>query len=154
MNAPKPSAIRLMEGMRGHRPLNDREPVALIGAPTMPSHLDALARREWRKLVPLLLAMRVLAESDGLALATLCSNSANIIRAQTELAKSKSLLIATGPNGYRQQHPLISVLHSEQRMLIVLLREFGLTPSSRTRVEANQSSGDMDALEMKLCGDL
>ena len=62
---PKPTALRLYEGNRGHRPLNDREPVALMGEPEMPKHLDRDARREWRRLVPLLMTMRVLTRATG-----------------------------------------------------------------------------------------
>jgi P27 family predicted phage terminase small subunit len=152
----KPTAIRRLEGNRGHRPFNDREPVVFMGEPPMPTHLGALERREWRRFVPLLLDMGVLAESDGTALTALCSSSATIIRAQMELQKLPSLLMKTGPNGYTQQHPLLGVIHSERKVLIVLLREFGLTPSSRSRVETINPEYDadgMDALERALCGD-
>ena len=46
----------------------------------MRKHLDRDARREWRRLVPLLMTMRVLSESDGLALASLCMTTARWFR--------------------------------------------------------------------------
>ena len=148
----KPTAIRKLEGNRGHRPFNDREPLVLIGEPPMPAHLGALERREWRRLTPILLDLGVLAESDGTALANLCSCSATIIRAQKEMEKCPSLLLKTGPNGYQQQHPLLGVIHSERRALIILMREFGLTPSSRSRVQTVGEAGGIDRLEALLCG--
>lgn len=56
--APKPTALRIIEGNLGHRPLNQREPKPLVGEPDVPAHLSRDAKKEWRRLVPILLAMR------------------------------------------------------------------------------------------------
>jgi P27 family predicted phage terminase small subunit len=153
--APKPTALKAFEGNRGHRPLNDREPIPLAGAPTMPRHLDKDARREWKRLVPILLAMRVLTEADGIALSNLCMAYSVLIRAQTMMLKSatgrqSSLLIKTG-SGYIQQSPLLGIINSQMAALTVMLREFGLTPASRSRIVTTTDSGGVDALELKLC---
>jgi P27 family predicted phage terminase small subunit len=155
---PKPTALRLYEGNRGHRPLNDREPVALMGEPTMPKHLDADARREWRRLVPLLMTMRVLTESDGLALASLCMTYSTLVQAQRLMVKAaggkgSSLLIKTA-SGYIQQSPLLGIINGQMAALTVMLREFGLTPASRSRILAtSENSSGIDPLELKLCGE-
>ena len=70
--APKPKSIRVMEGNRSRRPLPTNEPRPLAGEPDMPAHLDREARKEWKRLVPILLAMRVLTVADGVALGNLC----------------------------------------------------------------------------------
>jgi hypothetical protein len=55
----EPTALRLHEGSPARRPLNDRKPVALLGEPEMPKHLDRDAPR-MEALVPLLMSMKVL----------------------------------------------------------------------------------------------
>jgi P27 family predicted phage terminase small subunit len=155
---PKPTAIRILEGNREHRPFNDREPTPLTGAPLMPKHLDATASREWRRLVPTLLAMHVLSESDGLALGNLCMTYSRLVKAEILLSKADSkksgtpLLMKVGRNGYVQQAAILSVIHSEMATLTVLLREFGVTPASRSRiVTTGDAAGGIDPLELKLC---
>src|SRR6266702_3836517 len=91
---PKPTGLRIYEGNRSHRPLNDREPTPLTGEPMMPSYLDREARKEWRRLVPILMTMPVLTEADGLALANLCTTYSQLVQAQRLMLKA-----ATGKRG-------------------------------------------------------
>jgi P27 family predicted phage terminase small subunit len=53
-------------------------------APECPGHLDAEAKREWRRLVKMLLRVRILTEADGLVLANLCPACSTLVKAQTE----------------------------------------------------------------------
>lgn len=159
--APKPSALRKLEGRVSHRPLNDNEPIALIGEPECPRHLNAIARKEWRRLCPLLLSMGVLSETDGIALGNLCNAYATLISAQRLMNKASkgpgSGLLIKSPNGYLQQSPLLSIVNRQIEIVNRLLSEFGLTPSSRTRVDAISpacvTGGIGDPLERALCGD-
>ena len=153
--APKPSSIRMLEGNAAKRPLPSNEPLPLSGEPDMPAHLDREARREWKRLVPILLSMRVLTVADGMALANLCHAYSLLVHAheamqQAAKAGGSGLLMKT-PSGYVQQSPLIGIINSQVEIINRISREFGLTPASRTRVAAMNDSED-DALETKLCG--
>jgi P27 family predicted phage terminase small subunit len=161
--APKPTAIKILEGNRGHRTFRENEPTPLAGEPTMPKHLDKEARREWRRLVPLLLSMRVLSEADGVALGILCSAYSTMIRAQmmlitTSKGTQSPLLIKT-PSGYIMTSPLLSLINSQSEIVSKQLQQFGMTPSSRTRIAAAAVGANFvpgswdDPLERKLCGD-
>ena len=91
--APIPTAIRIMEGNPGKRPLTGREPQPAAGVePRCPDHLDKDARKEWRRLVPILLRMRVLTEADGYALANLCQAYSTMAKAQRKLNETGLLL--------------------------------------------------------------
>jgi hypothetical protein len=57
---PKPSAIARAEGNPGKRRLNDCEPQPRATTPRRPDHLGALAKKEWRYLVPVLRRMKAL----------------------------------------------------------------------------------------------
>jgi len=129
---PKPRALRMLEGNPGKRPLNEREPQPPIGRPRCPEYLDDLAKREWRRLVPILEKMRVLTEADDIALANLCMQYSLLQQAQVKLAKT-GLLIKTR-SGYIQQSPLVAIVANCVEQVGRLCREFGLTPASRTRI--------------------
>ena len=78
-----------------------------------------------------------------------------MIRAIEDKAKSEGKELPGGP-----LFALISMTSGRLAMnairdlgarVLIERREFGLTPSSRTRISA-PSDGSMDSLEMKLCG--
>ena len=68
--------------------MNPLEPQPLLRRPKCPDYLDEAAKREWKRLVPVLEAMRVLAEADGIALGNLCMQYALLQEAQTKLRKT------------------------------------------------------------------
>lgn len=140
---PKPTALRILEGNPGKRPLNHREPNP-GGVPQCPRHLDAHARREWRRLLPILLRMRVLTEADYIALANLCQTYSTMVQAQEQL--SKAGLLYKSQSGYIQQSPLLSIVNTCVETINKLCREFGLTPSSRCRLTVNPDEKADDAV--------
>ena len=92
---PKPSVIEIAEGCPGKLPVNRDEPQPRQVAPKCPAHLDETARREWRRLVPVLKRMRVLTEADGIALGNLCQTYSTLIQAQEKLTKQRILYKGT-----------------------------------------------------------
>jgi phage terminase small subunit len=70
-------------------------------APEYPDDLDDTAKREWKRLVKILLRARVLTEADGYTLANLHQDWSTLVKAQTKL-KEFGLLLKT-PSGYIQQ---------------------------------------------------
>jgi P27 family predicted phage terminase small subunit len=137
--APEPTALKLHRGNPGKRPLNQWEPQPLPVAPTCPAHLDAEAKKEWRRLVKILMRMRVLTEADGMALASLCQARSTMVKAKQKLSET-GILLKT-PIGCVQQNPLISIVNSCTETVTRLSREFGLTPASRTRIHAGPKNG-------------
>ena len=142
---PQPTSLRVIRGNPGKRPLNDREPQPRDVAPKCPDYLDDVAKKEWKKLVKMLRFMRVLTEADYMALASLCQAFSTMAKAQDQL-KQTGLLLKT-PSGYVQQSPLISIVNQNAELVTKLCREFGMTPSARSRVmthgqEANANPFD------------
>ena len=67
--------------------------------------------------------------------------------------KRWSMLIKSA-SGYIQQSPLLGIINGQMAALTVMLREFGLTPASRSRILAtSERNGGIDPLELKLCGE-
>jgi P27 family predicted phage terminase small subunit len=116
------------------------------GAPECPDHLDAVAKKEWGRLSGILLAMKVLTEADYIALGNLCQAYSTLIDAQKHLNKG-GILFKT-PNGYIQQNPLLGIIRAQMNIVNGLVREFGLTPSSRTRIaiEKEDDNGNDDLM--------
>src|SRR5688572_3760911 len=145
--APKPTALRVLEGNPGKRPLNDREPKPRSIAPRCPRHLDKEAQREWRRIVPILLRMRVLTEADEYTLGMLCQTYSTLIKAQQKLSETGLLLKMR--SGYVQQNPLLGIVNNCTETISRLSREFGLTPASRTRLQALPQA-QVDSNEWKM----
>lgn len=111
----------------------------------MPKSLDANARKEWRRLLPILERMRVLTEADGIALANLCVDYSLLQEAQASLVKT-GLLTKNKKTEMIHQNPLIKVVAQTTDRVSRGLREFGLTPASRSRVQTVSDSKGGESL--------
>lgn len=130
---PKTSAQKLMDGNPGKRPIRPDLP-APAGAPPMPKRLmvDAVAVAKWQELVPILLGLGTLTTADGEALATLCEVHSSAQACLLELR-------ATGPVmhtdlGGVKPNPAGPLYRGLVSLQASLMGEFGLTPTSRTRL--------------------
>lgn len=137
----KPTNIEIAEGNPGHRAINTREPKPMEIQPRMPDYLDAQARREWRRLCPMLERMRVLTEADGIALANLCVDYSLLQKAQEDLAKT-GLLVKNPKTGMIHQNPLLNIASVVSGRVARGLREFGLTPASRSKIQTSSDTKD------------
>jgi phage terminase small subunit len=70
--APKPTALKLLQGNPGKRAINGREPKPKTGMPRCPDWLDEEAKACWKRIVPQLNGMGVLTLIDADALANYC----------------------------------------------------------------------------------
>ncbi len=138
--APKPSALVLLEGNPGKRPINRTEPKPRLKIPACPDHLDEHAKAEWKRLVRVLRHMKLLTEADYMALGNLCQAYSRMVKAERKLSEA-GLLYKT-QSGYVQQSPLLSVINTSVETITRLCREFGLTPSSRSRIQLLSSENE------------
>jgi P27 family predicted phage terminase small subunit len=146
---PKPTVVEMMEGRPGHRRINSNEPQPRNVAPKCPKHLDARAKKEWQRLVPILLRMRLLTKADGIALETLCQTYSTMLKAQEKLHEVG--ILYKSPSGYVMQSPLLNIVGGCVDTLTKLSREFGLTPASRSRLSITASNDGIDEIELALC---
>ncbi|OFX13210.1 MAG: hypothetical protein A2Z18_11120 [Armatimonadetes bacterium RBG_16_58_9] len=131
-----PTAIKLVRGNPGKRPLNQREPQPQPGPPPMPEKLasNELAAQEWHRLCPMLERMRVLTEADGIALANLCFDVALLDDCQKKLSET-GLLVRNKATGLIHRNPLVDMLGQTTDRVTKALREFGMTPASRSNIQ-------------------
>jgi P27 family predicted phage terminase small subunit len=96
--------------------------------------LNALAKKEWCRLVPELLKHGLLTKIDRAALAAYCVTYGRWIEAEVQL-KTEGLTIKT-PSGYEQASPWLSVANKALALMRSYASEFGLSPATRSRVSA------------------
>ena len=151
---PKPTALKVLEGNPGRRPLNQNEPKPKSKKKLQcPSHLNAEAKKEWRRLSKVLIEMGVLTELDTAAFAGYCQAYARWKEAEEFIEKHGSLVKT--PNGYFQQVPQVSIAQTNLKIMLKFAEQFGLTPSSRSRIIAGETTKDSsDEMEQILGGDL
>jgi P27 family predicted phage terminase small subunit len=146
--AAKPVELKLLEGNRGHRPVDVTglfRPE--VGAPDAPKWLTAEARKAWRRLAPELLRYNLLSRVDRDGFAMLCQTIGRLELIERALAGRMATAVAAGqdaaeallgstPNGMKVQSAMYQVLNREQAKLHQMLASFGLRPDARARVQA------------------
>ncbi|MCE9635850.1 MAG: phage terminase small subunit P27 family [Planctomycetes bacterium] len=130
---PKPTALKVLAGNAGHRPLNKGEPRPRPLLPKCPPVLQGEAKAEWRRMGKKLHALGLLSEIDGAALTTYCLTWARLVDAEGKLRQHGAVVIS--PNGFPVQSPYLAVATKATEQLVRILVEFGMTPSSRSRIQ-------------------
>jgi P27 family predicted phage terminase small subunit len=98
----------------------------------MPKHLRGEAATEWRRIAPLLAKMKCLTEWDRSLLSAYCFEWGVYVELCKKV-KVKDLVITT-INGNKIHNPLFSARNKALTNLKELATEFGLSPSSRSRL--------------------
>jgi P27 family predicted phage terminase small subunit len=145
---PKPTELKVLEGGRGHRPLElDKMFRPEVGAPDAPRWLLPEAKKAWRRLTPELLRYNLLSKVDRDAFAMMCQTIGRLEQVERSIGARQAVLVAAQkdpsealmdrtPNGLSIQSALYQILNKEQAKLHRMLEGFGLRPDARARVTA------------------
>jgi P27 family predicted phage terminase small subunit len=131
---PKPTALKVLTGNPGKRPLPANEPVPETAVPEPPEHLTDEARLEWFRIAAELEALGLVTRPDRAALAAYCQAWGRWVEAEENLRKFG--VIVKSPNGYPMQSPFLAIANKAMEQMRQFLTEFGMTPASRSRVSA------------------
>jgi P27 family predicted phage terminase small subunit len=143
---PTPTKLKVLHGNPGRRPLNESEPQPEGGLPTCPAELNDAARLEWRRVGRELERLGLVSRLDRAALAAYCEAWAQWLEAIAAVQKTGAVVKA--PSGYPILNPHLAVANQAYARMKAMLVEFGMTPSSRTRlVGAPGESEDDPAAE-------
>lgn len=146
---PKPTALKLLEGNPGKREINSLEPTPEKRAPKCPNWLDGEAKKEWRRLAKNLEHLGLLTQVDMAAFAGYCQAFARWKEAEEFISKHGT--IVKTPSGYWQQVPQVSIAQTYLKIMNKFCEQFGLTPSSRSRIVAETGRQDtVDPMELLL----
>ena len=133
---PKPTKLKLLSGTWRKDRATPGEPTPKIEVPSPPSHLDAEARSEWKRISVDLARLGLVAKIDRAMLALYCQTWSRWVEAERELKRGG--LTVSSPNGYNIPSPYVSIATTAAKDLRGLASEFGMSPASRTRVKAEK----------------
>ena len=140
---PQPTALKLLKGNPGKRPINGREPKPRPVPPKCPTWIDAAAKREWRRVVPELDRIGLLTTVDMAALAAYCQAFSRWKDAEESL--SEHGVTFETEKGYLMPRPEIAIAKMYLGFIKSFCAEFGLTPSSRGRMTLPEVDEDEGA---------
>lgn len=151
---PKPTALKILEGNPGKRPINEQEPKPNKKAPKYPTWLEPEAKKEWKRMSKTLENMGVLTEVDMTAFAGYCQAYARWKEAEEFLSKHGTIFKT--PSGYIQQVPQVSIAQTYLKVMKDFCSEFGLTPAARSRIrvdiEENKNDDPMEKILQEVNG--
>jgi P27 family predicted phage terminase small subunit len=146
---PTPTVLKLIRGNPGKRQIKANEPKPQRGIPRCPSHLDQKAKVAWKKLCERLDQMGVLTLADEYALEMLCGVYARIRDLQKVIkgyGGTTYKTTSTAGDLTVKSYPEVSHLEKAETIFRSYLTEFGLTPSSRTKLEVTEKPTTNDPL--------
>ena len=146
---PIPVGIKLLKGNTGKRRPAEGVPSPPAAEPKCPTILKGEARREWKRIVPELLACKILSLPDRAALTAYCQCWGRWYAA--EKTRDEKGDYEFGEKGARKA-PWVTVAHAEIEAMRKYLVEFGLTPSSRVRLGRPEAGKKADPLDEFLAG--
>ena len=144
--APKPVELKVLEGNRGHRPLDLNSTFRPeVGLPSIPKDLSPEARKVWKRLSAELLRYNLMSVIYSDTFEDLCETIATVKLLRHSLRGRQQLLRDQGkdpaeafevktPNGMPVQHPIYQTLKAERNHMHSCLARFGLAPSEQARV--------------------
>ena len=137
---PTPTKLKLLKGNPGKRPIRDDEPQPDVEIPEPPEELSADAQAEWERVTPMLYELGLLSQIDRAALTAYCVAWGRWMEAEAALKKHG--VVVKSPNGFPVQSPFLAVANRAMKQVKEFLAEFGVSPSSRTRVSASKKPAE------------
>ena len=144
---PKPTTLKILEGNPGKRSLKDHEPLAATEIPECPEFLDDEARAEWFRMAKLLQDMGLLTRADRAALAAYCTAYSRWVTAERQVQRLGTIVKSPLKN-FPMKSPYLTVADQALENMRKFMVEFGLTPSSRSRIrmpEGSRAGDEFDA---------
>ena len=137
----KPTALALLHGNPGKRPLNKNEPKPPIGA-VCPAWVCKEGKKEWNRLIKTFTDIELITAADQAALAAHCQSWGRWMEAE-KIVEAEGLMIEEPIAnkegkivGYKKKrHPMS--IEAEKRLQAMLRSGslFGLDPPSRAKIQ-------------------
>lgn len=144
--AAKPTALKILEGNPGNRRLNDNEPKYGLSEETnkAPPWLGKYAKKEWKRVLPLLSKNGLMTDADYMALCAYCQNVDTWVNAE-KMKRAEGLTEVTS-KGCTIQHPAVGIANTAMTNMLKFAKEFGLTPASRANLSAKKFEDEENPL--------
>jgi P27 family predicted phage terminase small subunit len=139
-----PSRIKVIKGtFRPDRaPANEPDPLVITSVPRAPSHLNRWAKQMWNATARELVRLRMFTTLDTYSLEVLCEQygiyrelKESITHKKVEGKLQKITLAEYLATRNSQTMPEFTAMKGAFERYSALLKEFGLSPSSRSRID-------------------
>jgi P27 family predicted phage terminase small subunit len=138
---PIPNELKRLAGNPGHRPIRPAELELPASTPVCPSHLDARARAEWKRITDLVAPIGLLRGTDQAVLAAYCQCYSRWVEAEEKLRTTGPIVLAV--EGTIIENPYLAIATRALTQLRYFMVELGFTPATRTSVPLVPST-DLD----------
>src|SRR5687768_12606068 len=129
-NASKKSMASLLDGVHPE-----------VAIPKCPSHLQTEAKKEYKRISVELESLGLVSHIDRAALAAYCAAWAETVHCEKKISQLNAAdpngeagLVGITPNGYQQMSVWVQIRNRAYDRMMKFAAEFGMSPSSRTRV--------------------
>lgn len=151
----KPTALHVLNGNPSKKKSlgeGEPKPPPVIDAPKPPSWLSKHAKKEWKRLAPVLVRVGLLTEADIGSFVMLCQAYGKWEEYERDIQKNGSTYIYINKGGGENEveRPQTKLAHKAYERYKSLCTEFGVTPASRTRIEVKSEEAESDPLERLL----
>jgi len=139
-----PTELKKQRGTLRKDRLNENEPKLPSVIPPIPTWLSEDGQKAFSELSNLLHDMSVLTQADELALTLLCDAYSEYKRAKEVVNELGATMEVTSREGNSKSviRPEVQIANQSFVRVFQLLKEFGLTPSSRAKVNAIENQGN------------
>ena len=137
-----PTELKKQRGTLRKDRLNENEPKLPSVIPPIPTWLSEDGQKAFSELSNLLHDMSVLTQADELALTLLCDAYSEYKKAKEVVNELGSTMEVTSREGNTKSviRPEVQIANQSFVRVFQLLKEFGLTPSSRAKVNAIENA--------------
>jgi P27 family predicted phage terminase small subunit len=130
-----PTKFHVLNGTDRPCRRNDEEPAPDVfnKIPDPPEHLSVSAKKEWGRMSVILHSNGLLTQLDYSQFAIYCQAWGRWVDAESSISEN-SMVVQTA-NGNPVNNPYINIANTAMRDCHKFLSEFGMTPSSRTKIK-------------------
>lgn len=145
LRGPQPTPTRILQLRGTYRkdrhgdPADQPQLEELEALPPPPGFFDTVAAFEWDRIGHELVAKRVLCKADLAAFTGYCCSVSRAVNADRAVMKLGSTMVT--PQGFEMARPEVAIAKQAWSEVNKFAREFGITPSSRSRVRVPQPTG-------------
>jgi P27 family predicted phage terminase small subunit len=145
--APKPTNLKLIQGTFRKDRAPRTEPQPETKAPKMPTWLNRDGKREWKRIIGELEELGLVSELDRNVLAAYCQAFGEWREHSRAVYENGTTTISGA--GSIVAHPEVAMRNDAYRRMLKAAQEFGLTPSSRTRINGAEGAREVENDFMK-----
>ena len=146
-----PTALKLLRGNPGRRPLPANEPKPRVMLPKPPAHLGEVEVAEWWRMGRMLVRLGIMTELDSVALAAYCQVYGRWVEA-SEAAKKYGTVLVDAKSSKLYKSPYLQIATEAWAQMVRMLVELGATPVARPKVTAQPKPTKADPMEAMLGG--